>query len=268
MSPPHEAALFAARHYYDMVVVYDRSSTSLPSSQPPSTSSEAQRVLWNLTNAVYEREFVKPLRRQPLLLVGGWEAWEKKVGAQGIVGVGGSPRLQQDEADRAEAKRAHRRAAVLPPANGDGSHVRTSLPSSSRARVPRLGLTPASCAGSSHQRRLLSLVGLRSSASNEQHACGAGVASPCHASRRCTAVRPCPGIRPLCVLSSRPTELRSAASGRLSPLDVAFLVCARAPVSQRHARHVRQRVTAAAIVVLHERRRPLAPFDRLRSPVN
>ncbi|GAA6049617.1 hypothetical protein JCM3770_005037 [Rhodotorula araucariae] len=121
LSPPHEAALFAARQYYDLVVVYDRSSSSLPSTQPTSTSSDAQRVLWNLVNAIYEREFVKHLRRQPLLLVGGWEAWERKVGAQGIVGTSLPPK--EEEPDRADAKRAHRRAAVLP-LNGDaGSSV-------------------------------------------------------------------------------------------------------------------------------------------------
>ncbi|BGP39848.1 ubiquitin-specific protease doa4 [Rhodotorula kratochvilovae] len=156
LSPPHEAALFAARHHYDLVVVYDRSSSSLPGSQPTSTSSDAQRVLWNLINAIYEREFVKHLRRQPLLLVGGWEAWERKVGAQGIVGTGTSPRLQQEEADRAEAKRAHRRAAVHGEVgsavvrNGSGDHP------SNGAYFPSSGYAPVGSSSSNPVAGLIS----------------------------------------------------------------------------------------------------------------
>lgn len=121
-----------------MVVVYDRSSSSLPSSQPTSTSSEAQRVLWNLLSAIYEREFVKGLRRQPLLLAGGWEAWEKQVGAPGIVGAGAVSRAQHEEVDRAEAKKANRRAAVLPSSSGEAGG--TMLRNGSRVR-PKLSLS-------------------------------------------------------------------------------------------------------------------------------
>ncbi|GAA5943806.1 hypothetical protein JCM3775_000194, partial [Rhodotorula graminis] len=146
LSPPHEAALFAARHHFDMIVVCDRSSSSLPSSPPTSTSSEAQRVLWNLLSAIYEREFVKGLPRQPLLLVGGWEAWEKKVGAQGIVGTGASPRVQQDEMDRAETKKAHRRAAVLPPSKGEMGG--TMLRNGSRDQQSNGGYFPSASSSS------------------------------------------------------------------------------------------------------------------------
>ncbi|GAA5997929.1 uncharacterized protein JCM10292_006915 [Rhodotorula paludigena] len=141
LSPPHEAALFAARNYYDVVVVYDRSSSALPSGVPTSTTSEAQRVLWTLLNAIYEREFSKPLQRQPLLLVGGWEAWEKKVGAQGSVGTGVQAlrREAQDDAERAEAKKAHRKAALLP---SNGNMYQAPMPNG--AGMDRYGSTGTS----------------------------------------------------------------------------------------------------------------------------
>ncbi|GAA5908331.1 hypothetical protein JCM6882_006804, partial [Rhodosporidiobolus microsporus] len=131
LGPPHEAAIFSSRNFYDIVVIYDRSSSSLPTTAPTSTSSDAQRVLWNLGSAIYEREFYKSLKRQPLLLRGGWEAWEKQVGVQGIAGKAvqgvqavstpdgeGRPRVPREEGER-DAKKANRRAAVLP-GMGDG----------------------------------------------------------------------------------------------------------------------------------------------------
>ncbi|GAA5935570.1 hypothetical protein JCM1841_004431 [Sporobolomyces salmonicolor] len=128
LSPPHEASLFASRHFYDIVIVYDRSSTSLPTSPATSTSSDAQRVLWNLTTAIYEREFSKSLKRQPLLLRGGWEAWEKQVGAKGSVGtsVQAAAARQRDSREdpaRVDAKKANRRVAVLPAATEMGGAI-------------------------------------------------------------------------------------------------------------------------------------------------
>ncbi|GAA5843592.1 hypothetical protein JCM11251_007125 [Rhodosporidiobolus azoricus] len=139
LGPPHEAAIFSARNFYDIVVMYDRSSTTLPTSPPTSTSSEAQRVLWNLGSAIYEREFYKSLKRQPLLLRGGWEAWEKQVGVQGIVGTAvegiqavsvaqsgeGRSRASREDVEKADAKKVNRRAAVLPGvSDGQGAVLR------------------------------------------------------------------------------------------------------------------------------------------------
>lgn len=130
LSPPEELAMFSARHKYDVIVIYDRSSSSIPTNAPPSTASDAQRVLWNLNNAIYEKEFSKSLKRQPILLKGGWEAWEKKIGEKGIVREGVQPtkpparlledtrpRANSDEFSRAEAKKANRKVTVVPGAN-------------------------------------------------------------------------------------------------------------------------------------------------------
>ena len=123
LSPSHEASLFSARQYYDLVIIYDRSSTALPQSPPTNTTSAAQRVLFNLMTAIYEREFSKSLKRQPMLLRGGWEAWERQVGAAGSIGnnVERKPQRRGSVNDDSEAlakKAENRRAAVLPSRNG------------------------------------------------------------------------------------------------------------------------------------------------------
>ncbi|BGP15879.1 hypothetical protein JCM10213_003692 [Rhodosporidiobolus nylandii] len=133
LAPAHEAALFNARQHYDMVVIYDRSSASLPQGPPVSSSSEAQRVLYNLMGAIYEREFYKCLRRQPVLLRGGWEAWVKEVGRPGVVGTAvaavpeageaARPRAGQSDMGMTDAKRAHRRAAIMPSVGEGGRAV-------------------------------------------------------------------------------------------------------------------------------------------------
>ncbi|GAA5980606.1 hypothetical protein JCM11641_006697 [Rhodosporidiobolus odoratus] len=139
LAPPHEAQLFAARHHYDMVVIYDRSSTTIPTAAPPSSASEAQRVLWNLGTAIYEREFSKALKRQPVLLRGGWDAWESQVGLDGVVGRGASEatarlRSVPEDATSAEAKRTNRRAAVLPSdVRGRGTVLRNEREAASSA---------------------------------------------------------------------------------------------------------------------------------------
>jgi ubiquitin carboxyl-terminal hydrolase 8 len=144
LSPKHEQALFAARNCYDMVVIYDRASLTTPNSVPPSTSPEAQRVLWTLNSAIYEREFYKSLKRQPVLLKGGWEAWEKYVGAKGIVRDGEEApgaveaarrRPSLEESGQLEAKKAHRKASIVPGGFSGASLVKN--PSDSVSGAPR-----------------------------------------------------------------------------------------------------------------------------------
>ncbi|GAA5981709.1 hypothetical protein JCM10908_004573 [Rhodotorula pacifica] len=152
LSPPQEAALFSARNRYDIVVIYDRSSAALPTTAPTSTSSDAQRTLWNLVNAIYEREFSKHLARQPILLRGGWEAWEKQVGSKGCVGThilsGSAPDLE-----RSEAKKANRRATVVSYPGENGHLVNGHAPSSS-AGQPASPYQPSPVAASVMSPRL------------------------------------------------------------------------------------------------------------------
>ena len=117
-----------------MVVIYDRSSSSIPSTAPhSSTTSEAQRILWDLFRAIYVNEFTKSLKLVPVILTGGWEAWEKVVGDRGIVrGPEGSVQVdgngivngrgsgqvegkEGDELGRIEARKAANRKATIGP---------------------------------------------------------------------------------------------------------------------------------------------------------
>lgn len=129
ISPQREADCFASRHLYDVVVIYDRSSASLPETAQPSTASESRRVLWTLLSAIYEHEFAKSLRRQPIILRGGWEAWQSRVGRKGSVRGDGAP-LSDGPEDEAR-KQANRRTQVLPTPNGSSAFIRPTSPESS-----------------------------------------------------------------------------------------------------------------------------------------
>ncbi|KAG9000772.1 ubiquitin-specific protease doa4 [Tulasnella sp. JGI-2019a] len=75
ISPGNEEKLFQNRDKFDMVVIYDASSTSF---SPPHLAA--------LNKAIYELEFYKKLSRPPILLVGGLAAWKKELGVTGLVG--------------------------------------------------------------------------------------------------------------------------------------------------------------------------------------
>ncbi|KAH7870249.1 hypothetical protein F5879DRAFT_765020, partial [Lentinula edodes] len=70
LAPTSEASAFNNRHKFDLVVLYDKRSTSFTSNPDMST----------LLRAIWEREFRKTLRRMPMMLVGWYEAWVKEFG--------------------------------------------------------------------------------------------------------------------------------------------------------------------------------------------
>lgn len=122
-APRLEQARFAARHLYDLVVIYDRSSTEIPKHASYGNSTPAQQTLYHLYKAIYESEFNKNLIRQLVILIGGWDAWKAKVGEAGIsraVGSGASAQHVSgtgsgsgEEVGHVEAKRQNRKAAVV-----------------------------------------------------------------------------------------------------------------------------------------------------------
>lgn len=72
-NPDVEQQLFLSRDKFDLVVYYDQNSRNINS--PP---------LNYLREAIYEMEFRRTLRRAPMMLVGGFEAWTEKIGNRGI----------------------------------------------------------------------------------------------------------------------------------------------------------------------------------------
>lgn len=89
LSPDEERQAFCSRDQFDLVVIYDRSSTTIPSHAPAVSmqgGEDPARCLYNLHAAIFEREYHRSLRRPPVILVGGIEAWMKGVGSQGLQG--------------------------------------------------------------------------------------------------------------------------------------------------------------------------------------
>ena len=87
LSPTHEQGLFKDRDKFDLVVYHDKDSTYAVSSgkfSSPSSPGERNNVLSFLKSAIYESEFKKNLKRFPVLLNGGFEAWKRLAGNQWI----------------------------------------------------------------------------------------------------------------------------------------------------------------------------------------
>jgi ubiquitin carboxyl-terminal hydrolase 8 len=108
VSPENERKWFSDRASFDLIVMYDKHTKSLASRDSAGYNSTAPRnspvtfraiadqvedsavsakVLSTLSSAIYELNFSdehKRLKRSPLLLVGGFEAWAKEIGEKGI----------------------------------------------------------------------------------------------------------------------------------------------------------------------------------------
>lgn len=72
LSPSAEQKAFQNRAQYDLVVVYDRSSSGFP------VKGEKPNAMSRLYNLVFVDEFRKSLRRSPVALVGGFNAWKEE----------------------------------------------------------------------------------------------------------------------------------------------------------------------------------------------
>ena len=84
VSPEIELSLFERRDDFDLVVYYDRrtSSTEFLTGPPAGTEADAMRALHD---TLYEFNAYKPLRRPPVMLKGGLVAWAELVGPQALV---------------------------------------------------------------------------------------------------------------------------------------------------------------------------------------
>ena len=69
--PRHEANLFGNRDKFNLVVVYDGSSEFFGAANTP---------LSILVHVISEQAFQKVLKRMPMMLVGGFEAWKREIG--------------------------------------------------------------------------------------------------------------------------------------------------------------------------------------------
>lgn len=76
IAPRQETSLFDNRDKFDLVTVYDGSSTSF---------GDANAPLSTLVRVINEQAFRKILKRMPMMLVGGIEAWKREVGETELV---------------------------------------------------------------------------------------------------------------------------------------------------------------------------------------
>lgn len=73
---PKEAPLFNNREKFELVVVYDQNSTSFGQQDSP---------LSILVRTIFTQAFKKMLKKGPMILVGGIDAWKKDVGEAEVV---------------------------------------------------------------------------------------------------------------------------------------------------------------------------------------
>ncbi|KAJ7255432.1 hypothetical protein B0H12DRAFT_532300 [Mycena haematopus] len=72
-APTNETTMFKNRDKFDLIVVYDQSSQTMgPANSPMSI----------LVRLISEQAFTKLLKRMPMMLVGGFDAWRRDVGEQ------------------------------------------------------------------------------------------------------------------------------------------------------------------------------------------
>ncbi|KAI8444606.1 ubiquitin-specific protease [Phakopsora pachyrhizi] len=103
ISPKKEKSLFERRHEFDYVIIYDKRSVQLPIHRPSKEliysqdpTEKPNKLLLLLYLAIHREEYIKPLKRPPMLLSGGIDGWVKVVGESGIVGRGSSANYQRN----------------------------------------------------------------------------------------------------------------------------------------------------------------------------
>lgn len=77
LSPAAEQALFRNRSDFDLIVMYDDESTDLVGNSPIAT----------LSHSIFENESHRPLKRPPMLLIGGLRAWKEAIGDNSVIGL-------------------------------------------------------------------------------------------------------------------------------------------------------------------------------------
>ena len=81
LSPDSEQNLYEQRHEFDLVVFYDQRSMSLKGTDGPISETSC---LQNFANAMYDYGYDKQLKRRPMLLLGGVDAWTELMGPSSL----------------------------------------------------------------------------------------------------------------------------------------------------------------------------------------
>ncbi|KAI1416635.1 cysteine proteinase [Hypoxylon sp. FL1857] len=79
LAPSHERLAFEQRDKVDLVVIYDQSSSSVPTKI---TGDPGEMILYNLRQALSYYSYNRPLKHSPKLLSGGLNSWIYEFGEQ------------------------------------------------------------------------------------------------------------------------------------------------------------------------------------------
>lgn len=135
INPSHEQLLFQTRDTVELVVFYDQSTISLGKSERGDLTPY-QICLKNLITAIYEQARFKPLKRMPVLLIGGLDSWLKYMGPESMWWRGYMPTQQQAQQQALPATQPLPISIQSPPrAARDYQDLRTpQLPQSALSR--------------------------------------------------------------------------------------------------------------------------------------
>jgi len=95
VAPRHEASLFGNRDKFDLVAVYDGSSESFGAANTP---------LSILVRVISEQAF--QLKRMPMMLVGGFEAWKREIGNTELHSASSVPKAPNPKKKHGVSRRA------------------------------------------------------------------------------------------------------------------------------------------------------------------
>ncbi|KAJ7251294.1 ubiquitin carboxyl-terminal hydrolase 4 [Mycena rebaudengoi] len=118
-APTSETTMFKNRDKFDLIVVYDQSSQTLGGSTSPMSI---------LVRLISETAFTKLLKRMPMTLVGGFDAWRREIGEQEVTNSQSVPPLPK----------------TTPPNGTAGLPASTSFASSSSSASIPNGFTSSS----------------------------------------------------------------------------------------------------------------------------
>ncbi|ORX45129.1 cysteine proteinase [Hesseltinella vesiculosa] len=98
LNPEAEQQLFCQRHQFDLVVIYDQITVSMNALSTP---------IRQLKAGVFDMEYSKKLRRPPMILLGGFQAWVDAIGHRGVYSFSSNKLITSSTADRAHVTAQH-----------------------------------------------------------------------------------------------------------------------------------------------------------------
>ncbi|KAG8532697.1 uncharacterized protein KY384_002574 [Bacidia gigantensis] len=118
-SPSAELTLFGKRHEFDLVVYYDqRTSTDAFLVGPPSRTEATH--LRTLHDTLFEFDDYKPLRKRPLVLSGGLDAWVDLLGSHSLE-TSRTTAITQSKSLQSSSRKPARPIGRVPPASANSS---------------------------------------------------------------------------------------------------------------------------------------------------